>query len=1000
MLLLKKRGGNVLIIEEVVKAAAGNKLRGKEVIMLLLKKRGGNVLIIEEVVKAVAGNRQSRKEVIMLLLKERGGNVLITEEVVKAAAGNKQSRKEVIIVLLKERGGNVLIIEEVVKAAAGNRQGREEVIMLLLKKRGGNVLITEEVVKAAAGNRRSRKEVIIVLLKERGGNVLITEEVVKAAAGNRQGREEVMMLLLKKRGGNVLITEEVVKAAAGNRRSGKEVMMLLLKERRGDFRTTDKYVWIADLENIGYTYGEIAELLYERAHDSPWIYFEPANIPLVKVQQNHHLDGCAHRLLSHYSHGYGLTSWPVSQDDQDRDVRRSIEELCGLGGVSPSSRDTSRWNGMVQFKEQNSVALLSHLSAVSSLNDVGDVISRLIRVAERFSTAARAVQDAGFCCDSFTILRHHSTNENGVSSEVQLVRLDFSSAVQILKHLRTLGEFHKHGFDLRPELRKLRDASQKTLSQTIPTIQGISESSTDLLQHSLHISSLAIQFLCVGFLSYSQAHIGNIQPFFLDAPLQRIALLGMEKSAEVNVYLTASLVKLTCLDGMVQGPVLAFNAWRPFNNPPGIQRTGPFDVRASPEDILDTWGPGQLVFRPEHGKLPLAIKIGGGYIYHPRSHPSDGKYHWDHISTLPTASPFLELGKEIVIGSLVEVNTSCSNDEKRCWEDSQTMFEELGAYGSYSEVVENQLGFQGGPDHFAVTANRVWAKQPGKTVKVTNLERHNNLLIRFLDSYWGVRVSFCTGVAQRVSLRVLVADLLPAFVRNFTRREEKKWWEDLNTVYRVIETFRGDPDLHSLIDWMGSLSTELHQFVYQLVRQILETLKVTGLSPDGTYFSVAWPWNGRVNQCFRIPLDKYNNWMSMLADSDDCATFAYMSNACLQTRLIKCRGPNPIWPNKIHLLETAVLCPASTGSWDLCHGQTYFFHKLDNNLFWVKAQLGTGNGRMPATLVRLIMAKSFPRDVLYRLLLKEESKKKRRLREKNLESHTAKIVFILPTSNP
>jgi hypothetical protein len=54
----------------------------------------------------------------MLLLKERGGNVLITEEVVKAAAGNKLSKKEVIIVLLKKRGGNVLITERVVVAIA------------------------------------------------------------------------------------------------------------------------------------------------------------------------------------------------------------------------------------------------------------------------------------------------------------------------------------------------------------------------------------------------------------------------------------------------------------------------------------------------------------------------------------------------------------------------------------------------------------------------------------------------------------------------------------------------------------------------------------------------------------------------------------------------------------------------------------------------------------------------------------------------------------------
>jgi hypothetical protein len=98
MLLLNRRGADVPITEEVVKAAAGNS--NKEVMMLLLDRREAEVPITEEVVKAVAGNWRSGKEVMMLLLDRRGADVQITEEVVKAAAGNVENGKEVMMLLL------------------------------------------------------------------------------------------------------------------------------------------------------------------------------------------------------------------------------------------------------------------------------------------------------------------------------------------------------------------------------------------------------------------------------------------------------------------------------------------------------------------------------------------------------------------------------------------------------------------------------------------------------------------------------------------------------------------------------------------------------------------------------------------------------------------------------------------------------------------------------------------------------------------------------------
>lgn len=84
----------------MVKAAAGNWINGKEVMTFLLDKRGGDLVITEEVVKAAAGNRRNGKEVMTLLLDKRGSEVTVTEEVVKAAAGNEKHGHQILQLLI------------------------------------------------------------------------------------------------------------------------------------------------------------------------------------------------------------------------------------------------------------------------------------------------------------------------------------------------------------------------------------------------------------------------------------------------------------------------------------------------------------------------------------------------------------------------------------------------------------------------------------------------------------------------------------------------------------------------------------------------------------------------------------------------------------------------------------------------------------------------------------------------------------------------------------
>ncbi|KAH7308500.1 hypothetical protein B0I35DRAFT_442073 [Stachybotrys elegans] len=732
-------------------------------------------------------------------------------------------------------------------------------------------------------------------------------------------------------------------------------------ESHFDQASEGSYAWIAELKDMGYTIEEITQLLYERNNDSPWIYFEAPHSVAADIKPDHHLSGCPHE--PHSTQQDTCRTFTL-KTDLDQEVIRKVEQFCGLGGVSPSSRDKSNWNGTAEFRDENSTVFIRHPS-----HDAPDAIHCLLRVVQGFISAVGTVQDAGLCCDSFTILKIARPATD--IPELQLSRIKFGLVEIILSALRVIN-ISREGSEYEQNMTLLKTASLQIIKHFV-------EINTDYEPHVLDLTSLAVQLLCIGFLSYTQAHVGVLQPFFLDSPLQRIVLQGT-KSMPDDFCVTATLVELSCLSGMCQGPVLAFCSLSY-----GSRMKWKYDIRASLINVLDTWGPGEVVTRSTNRRIPLAIRIGGGYI---RPLGAGDKYHWDLSINITADSPPLDMNGEVLIGQLVTVNSLCILDEARSWEASSGIFEELGTYDSYSELAERQFGLQGGPDYLAMTTHMTWAKRRGKTVKSRNLDREDYLLVPFLEFHWGVRVSFCTGVAQRVPLRQLVADLLPAFSACLTSPTTKLLWMSLES-RQVLEQFRSQDSLSS---WLSGLPEEMYRFVLVLIRQILETLRDTGLSPDRRYFSVAWPCNGVVNRCLRMSLEDCK-WTPMLADSDDCATFAYVSDKCLEAKEKSCQGPNPKWQGQIHLLETAVLSPASSGPWTLCHEQTYFFQKLDNTLFWVKARKDT-SGMLPA-LVRLLSIESLPRDVIRRLLFTDEKKRQRRLRERDLSCVVAETVAVL-----
>jgi hypothetical protein len=307
-------------------------------------------------------------------------------------------------------------------------------------------------------------------------------------------------------------------------------------------------------------------------------------------------------------------------------------------------------------------------------------------------------------------------------------------------------------------------------------------------------------------------------------------------------------------------------------------------------------------------------------------------FHWTSGGGLPNYDQSFKKSQCIRVGALVTLNESCSIDEGHCWRSSAPAFEMLGVQDNVWRHDESQYGGQAG-QYVLLQYNRTKHKIPGTTLKTVVLRgiqseaylAHNNL-----NDLWGVQVSFCTGVARRVPLRLLMADLMPIVAE--TVPDSKNIWKELNDKHNAIKAFQSD----TVFAWFDTLKPHQKVFLDQLMRTILLVLEPTGINEEGTELTVAWIYQFPPYRCFRVSCnDKKNSWMRVLADSSDCATFAYIVTHCLESSTVKCRGPCTHWQSTAPLLETAVLrhnMQPSQPLGPLEHKKMYFFKKMDSLL--------------------------------------------------------------------
>ncbi|KAK7750875.1 hypothetical protein SLS62_007138 [Diatrype stigma] len=682
-----------------------------------------------------------------------------------------------------------------------------------------------------------------------------------------------------------------------------------------------EYAWLEELSYVGYSPDEIAALLLEQRDSSPWIYFEQKGYKKRHIQPNFHLDNCVHRVLGQPLNDKHPES-SISEMDptiDKQEATRLVYELCGVAGVSPISKDKQAWVGSIKF--QGHVATVTYGTQDEQTYN-RPLLARICHALSNLSTAAGTIQYSKLCCDCITVA---VLPEAGApySEIIQLRRLSLGLASDMLTSLLEAADERRQSARDQPISKAGGYATQivSLISQT--TFLG-SESE----EECLHICALATQLLCMAFVSYSQAHVGPISPFFLETELKTIHLVG---TGDKRICISVELSDLACMGEMIRGQAITFgrshtaSEAHPIPKPPKG-----FLVGTCASDLLDTWGPGQLVVQKGNFALVSTIVVGGGAMW--CSDLENQIFHWSpNLPEEPTPTITIGPDTQMVIGSPIVLNENCGLQRELCVYRDSPFGHQLGTKKPYWERDGAELGGQAG--NFALLiASTSWHKIPGETIKQSRLGECGPSLMSLLDKLWGLQVSYCTGISRRVPLYEVVTDLLDTF-RSFGYfpNDEVETWKDFTTPAEFAANVNGG----KLRDYIGVLKPDHCQTITRIVWTVLKALRYTGIDREGRNLVVGWPQKD-IFYCFKIPCKDEHAWAKILAESEHCATFAYVTFKCLENSEFKC---STTWKNQISLLETSVIIYStnheslSTNHESLQHQDTYVFETFDKRFF-------------------------------------------------------------------
>ena len=186
----------------------------------------------------------------------------------------------------------------------------------------------------------------------------------------------------------------------------------------------------------------------------------------------------------------------------------------------------------------------------------------------------------------------------------------------------------------------------------------------------------------------------------------------------------------------------------------------------------------------------------------------------------------------------------------------------------------------------------------GQTEKAYLLNPSNNHLLPELSNHWGLRACLCTGLMERISLQELIASRITSYIEGRGPRVSE--WSILEEKCGIVEAFRR-PGLEK---WFTVLQDDLQGPAWMLIEEILLQLQSTGIDHENT-LRLGWVQDNNALKCLKIPCHGGNSWAKILTDSCDVATFACVTDQCLESSSKShiCQGSSPADYNPVHVFQ-------------------------------------------------------------------------------------------------
>lgn len=652
----------------------------------------------------------------------------------------------------------------------------------------------------------------------------------------------------------------------------------------------DLGVWMQELASIGYTTQDLVQVYSDEYFATPWIRSQSSDPPdpFTEPERNLHRINCPHLqstldVLGNSGEPSKIFSSGLASASQSALYKNLLSRECVLAGLHdvmvipghekveslPSSREGYAWSSGEGIQAQ-----------VTYPENYAYMLERI----ESICGAVACLQAAGLCCNSWTIIVNvgrrvnevdmHSIDVQAVLDLRQALRQTDTTAITVATReiFRQMLTFEKYTAEA--------DGVIALMFRDRRAMDFFLRAATSAT-YTMHLVALATQCLGLSLVSFVCAHVGSLKLEFLVEGLELVTLLGCEPS--MSKHIDMRLQRLTCLDGMVSRPIRVFSICRHDPAHSGIQysrlqQQQLCDLTAKPEDLVDTFGENLISPTNTENHLCVAIRVGGGLIA--RSSDTTSSFHWSSGYHLDYSPRYFKRDQIITVG-LLNVNPNCSCNARASRKQAHPHLRALGTCQPLWELNEKEVGFNAG-QYFNLTGTVTFNRIPGISLKKVLLDN----LWSALERPFGLQISVCTALARRVPLRVALADTLPYYVES--SRPYPSHWYELRDVHKISEALRSS----SFKTWYDDLPDEaLRNSIDEILRKQTVALGNTGIHPSsgGDYLVVAW-WSAESSDA-SIHLDlshEANTWARLLKDSPETATFAYITESCLESRHHKC----------------------------------------------------------------------------------------------------------------